>query len=370
MKLTDLAIWSLPLPEKGVKLYADDGLSGFGVRVSQGGSKSFTLTYGSARERITIGRHPIISLADARAEAKRVLAERTLGKNRPKRMLYEEAVATFVSTHCAKKNNPKTAKETERLLRVYFRPLHGKNLEDITAHDVTDVTDRLLEKGLDSTAAHGFTAIRTFLRWSVRRRYLLHSPIEGLESPSKPASRDRVLSDTELATVFAAAQQAGQFGVFVQLLVLTGQRKGEIAGLRAEMIDRTTQTITLPATMVKNKREHSFPYGDMAAALIDTLPQKGPLFLGRQPANGHAPMEASVFNGFSNGMTAFRARCGIAHWTLHDLRRTLATGMARLAVPPHCIEALLNHVVGSLSTVAHIYNRHSYLPEARAAIDV
>jgi integrase len=173
-----------------------------------------------------------------------------------------------------------------------------------------------------------------------------------------------------LATVFATAREAGQFGVFVQLLMLTGQRKGEIAGLRAEMIDRAAQTVTLPAAMVKNKREHAFPYGAMAAALIESLPKEGPLFPGRQSANGHPPTEATAFNGFSNATTAFRVRCGIDHWTLHDLRRTLATGMARLAIPPHCIEALLNHVVGSLSAVAHIYNRHSYLPEARAAIGV
>ena len=90
MHLTDIAVRALAAPERGAKIYADDAMPGFGVRVSQGGSRAFTLTMGEGREQITIGRYPVISLADARAEAKWLLAERTLGKHRPKRTLFED----------------------------------------------------------------------------------------------------------------------------------------------------------------------------------------------------------------------------------------------------------------------------------------
>ena len=109
MKFTDISIRNLPIPEKGLKLYADDAIPGFGVRVSQGGTKSFILTYGDRRERVTIGRHPIISLADARAETKRILAERTLGKHRPTRMVFDDALRLFVTSHLEQKTRPATA---------------------------------------------------------------------------------------------------------------------------------------------------------------------------------------------------------------------------------------------------------------------
>ena len=154
MKFTDISIRNLPIPEKGLKLYADDAIPGFGVRVSQGGTKSFILTYGDRRERVTIGRHPIISLADARAETKRILAERTLGKHRPTRMVFDDALRLFVTSHLEQKTRPATAKGTEALIRNHFGRLQGKHLEDIRAQDITRSTDGLLAKGMRGSAAH------------------------------------------------------------------------------------------------------------------------------------------------------------------------------------------------------------------------
>src|ERR1035438_4199145 len=128
--------------------------------------------------------------------------------------------------------------------------------------DITRSTDALLSKGQRGAAAHAHTAVGTFIRWCVRRRYLQHNPIEGIETPAKPGVRERVLTDDELWQIIAAAPIKHFYGNFVHLLILTGQRRSEIAGLHADWIDRTARTITLPSLITKNHRDHTFPYGE------------------------------------------------------------------------------------------------------------
>lgn len=358
MRMTDIVVRNLPPPERGQKTYQDDTLSGFGVRVSQGGTKTFTLLVGRTRERVTIGRYPVIGLADARTEAKRLLAEHTLGKHRPHRAKFETALEQFFATHLAQTSRPATQKEVRRLLTRHLLPkLRHESMENITTHDLTRIVDKLV--GTPSECEHLFRAAKTFFRWALRRRLISHSPLEGLEAPAKGASRDRVLSDEELARVLSCCTRlGGTFAVFVRLLALTGQRKGEIASLRAEMIDRDACTITLPLT--KNGRPHTFPFGAAVGELIEKLPKEGLLF----PAKG----KDSPLNGFSKAMTQLRKECGIDHWTLHDLRRTFATGLQRLGVRLDVTEALLNHVSGVRAGIVGVYQRHDYQREMRAAI--
>ena len=360
MRLTEISLRALLPPERGVKLFSDDALGGFGVRVSQGGSKSFVLTVGRSRDRITIGRYPIISLAEARAEARRILAERVLGKQRPQRMPLGEAVELFLSTHCAHKNRPGTMKETARILRKQYAPLHRKALGEIETRDITRVTDRLLDACLPGAASHAHTAIRTFLRWCVRRRLLPHSPIEGLEAPWRSVSRDRVLSDEELAAVLRRAAEAGVYGQFLQLLTYTGQRRGEVAALDAAWINRDERSITLPKHITKNGRAHQFPYGDAVAEVLAALPSEGLLFKAR--------FSDKPLSGFSKMKAAFDRQCRLPPWTLHDLRRTFATGLQRLGVRIEVTEALLNHASGTRSGIVGVYQRHGYHEEMRAGM--
>jgi integrase len=365
MRLTDISVKALTAPAQGQKTYRDDTLTGFGVRVSQGGSKTFVLVHGADRRFTTIGRYPVISLQDARNEAKRLLAEQTLGKHRPKRLQFETAFEQFVSTHLQQKNRPSTAKTTEALIRNHFPSFKRKALDDIRTDDITGVTDRLLRKGQRGAANHAFTAVKTFLRWCVRRRYIPHSPIEGLELPARPGSRERVLTDEELAQILTVARDFGVFGTYIQVLALTGQRRTEIASLHASWIDRgTKRTITLPAAITKNKQEHTFPFGPTVSEILAALPTEGLLFPGRhsdKPMSGFGPLKSSLD-------TKITERFGeMAHWQLHDLRRTFSTGLARLGVLPHVKETFLNHT-SAKTDVERIYDRYQYLPEMRAAI--
>ena len=353
MRLTDISVSALRAPERGQKTYRDDTLPGFGVRVSQGGSKAFVLMHGTDRRRTTIGRYPTITLHEARYEAKRLLAEETLGKHRPKRLRFEVALEQFAASHLKQKNKPSTAKGTEALIRNHFPSLKGKVLEDIRTDDITRATDRLLAKGRPGSANHAFTAVKTFLRWCVRRRYLPHSPMEGLEMPARPGTRDLVLSDTELARILTVAREAGTFGTFVLVLALTGQRRGEIASLHNSWIDQDgKQAITWPKTMTKNKREHTIPIGPLVSEIVATLPKEDLLF----PAVG----SDQPLSGFSKAKAALDAKLherfgDFERWQLHDLRRTFSTGLARLGVLPHVKETLLNHA-SAKTDVERIYD--------------
>ena len=359
--LTDLTIRNLKAPEQGQRMYLDKNLPGFGVRVSQGGTKTFTLMHGPRRELTKIGRFPILSLASARDQARNILAEEQLGIRRPKAPRFDEALDLFITKHCEAKNRARTAAETDRLLRKHFLPsLRNSTLDDISSARISGILDDLIDT--PSTARHAFVAVRTFLRWCAKRGYIANSPIALMDAPASATSRDRVLKDAELVAIYRKALSQGRTGGnIVRLLILTGQRRGEIGALRGEWIDRTSRTVTLPSEITKNGRAHTFPYGDMVAAIVENLPTGGFLF----PARG-ADNERS-YNGWSKLKTSVDP--GVAAWTLHDLRRTFATNLASLSVPPHVIERLLNHSSGMISGVAAIYNRFSYLAEMRAAVE-
>ena len=341
--LSDLTIRALKPPERGQKDYVDDALPGFKLRVSQGGTKTFTLVYGTPRRRITLGRYPIITLAQARDKARQLLAHRTLHGDVPPTLTFEEALTLFLKVHCAQHNRPATAKETERLLKRHFlSELRHRPIKDIATSELLRITDDLLPT--PSEANHAFTAARTLFRWATTRRYIPHSPLEGLKLPARVQSRSRVLTPHELWTVFDVARQAKQYGQIIRLLILTGQRLGQITGLRPEFI--AEDTITWPAAHMKASREHTIPIGPMTRAELDQFPMP------------------CTFNNWSTAHTNFLKASGIPHFTRHDLRRTYSTVMAEWT-PPHVLSRLLAHAEGG---VLPIYNRYAYITEMRQAV--
>ena len=172
--------------------------------------------------------------------------------------------------------------------------------------------------------------------WCVGEGILEANPVVGTNKQSKAKSRDRVLTDDELVAVWTAAP-ASDFGRIVKLLMLTGQRRDEIADLqRAEIED---DVLALPAERTKNSRPHDVPLSPQALAVLDDQPER----VGREYVFGDGE---GGFTGFSSAKERLDDACGVADWTLHDLRRTMATRMADLGVQPHVIEAILNHVSG------------------------
>lgn len=361
--LTEITLRSLKPPLHGQRTVIDDAVPGFGVRVSQGGTKTFTLVYGPSRQRLTIGRYPIISLSAARQRARELLAEHTLGRTRPPSIAYSEALSLFLAAW-EKRVRPVTYKGYVRFLKKHF-PFENRRLSDIKTQDITRRLDKLHDTPDEQN--HVLAVIKLFFRWALRRRYIEYSPCDAL-TPIKRLPRERVLTDEELRSVFGAALDGvDNFSQIVALLILFGQRRTETSSLRWEWIDEKNRTITLPASITKNKRSHTFPYGDMAAAIFEKVPRQGEYLFpaSRDHVRGKP---TAAFNGWTNCKAAFDKKCKIAPWRLHDLRRTFATNMAALRVAPHVVEKMLNHSSGTISGVAAIYNRFQYVDEMRQAV--
>jgi integrase len=203
------------------------------------------------------------------------------------------------------------------------------------------------------TAAYGKAAYG----WGVKRGALSINPFVNL--PVAPTlKRERVLSDDELAVIWRATDGPGPFNGIVRLLILTGQRREEVAGMTwAELAD---DTWTIPASRTKNGATHIVPLSAQAQDLLRMAPRFGELVF---------PGLRGPFNGWSKAKAALDARSGVTGWRLHDLRRTAATGLQRLGVRLEVTEQVLNHVSGSRAGIVGVYQRHDFASEKRAALE-
>jgi integrase len=363
MHFTDLTFKKLRVPEKGRVTYSDDAVPGFGVRVSASGVKSFVLLVGRARKRITIGRYPTITLAEARARAREMLAERVLGREDLPVIKFEDALPLFLASHYPEHSlKPRTRIEAERVMKRHFlAPFRYEPLHTITTHTITDIIDGM--RKTPSEARHAFAIIRTFFNWAERRRYVQRSPCWNVHPPKSSPPRERVLAKEEIKAVLNAARgNPSTFSTIVELLLYSGQRRAEIAGLRHEWIDWEKRVITFPASITKNKRAHRVPFGDRVDELLRTGKAKGVLFPGRGVD--------TAFDGWSKCKPKFDKLCPMPHWTLHDLRRTFATNLAALGVPVHVTEKALNHVSGTTGGIVAVYQRHAYEKEVGEAMEL
>jgi len=362
VRLTDITIKNLKPPAKGQVDYWCDHLPTFGVRVSQGGSRSFILKKENSRQ--VIGRWPLVSLQQARSEARRRLAEMTLGFVEPVQTSFDEALEIYIEQYVPRLRKS-TAYEKERILRRNVRPhLQGKSLQAITPRDISSVTDGL--SSIPTTAVHVHQAMRAFFRWCVARHMLARSPCENLPLPARIQSRSRVLAPREMAAIYKAAVSYGYpFGHIVRILLLVPLRRSEAASLRSEYL--VGDTIELPGMVTKNHQPLSLPVCPMLGAVLQSVPRIGSGFL--FPSRHD---DARPFSGFSKCKARLDELSGVSDYTLHDCRRSISTMLAKppISTPPHVIDTLLNHVTGhaTISEVAAIYNRYRYQAEARSAM--
>lgn len=362
--LTNLAVRTAAPPPLGTVTLWDASLKNFGLRISQGGTKTWIVLVASGR-RHSIGHYPAISLADARKEARRILAEKELGRVRPTRTAFDDAVQSFLAdagTRC----RPRTVRDYTRLLKHLS---FGRTA-------LAEIAPRIILKQLTplpvSEKHHAFTAARAFFRWCVQQHLIDRSPVENIVTPQNGKPRERVLTEQELTSLLrllsASRSDFNPFYRIVELLILTGQRRGEIAALQWEWINEQERSITFPSTITKNGRTHTIPYGDIAGGILAANPRmEGCPYV--FPAARKRNEKTTVFNGWGKPKAALDMACGVTDWTLHDLRRTYSSTMAYLGVPQVVVEKLLNHVSGgTLSPIASVYNRHAYMNEMRDAV--
>src|SRR5215813_7850935 len=238
----------------------------------------------------------------------------------------------------------------------------GKSIHEISKRDVVELVSAIEQRGAPVAANKALKATKTFLRWCVGRAVLDQSPAEGVPLPSKEVSRDRVLDDNELAHVILAARKiGGPYGGIVELLALTGQRREEVARLQWAELDLAQRIWTLPKSRTKNAKAHVLQLSEQSMAVLTRADRPGPYvfsLLGTKP-----------FQEFSRAKRLLDQLSGVTGWRLHDLRRTCVSGMARLGVPPHIADKILNHQGGTIAGVAAVYQRHEFRAERQEALD-
>lgn len=378
--LTDLAIRKLATaPGKRIEIW-DSKVPGFGMRVTPSGTRSFVLMYrvNGHQRRLTLGQYPILTLARAREKAITALQQVGDGidpnptkedqqrhKESQAAYRFDEAVGSFVTLHCERHNRPVTARDTARILNSYFiAPWADRDIREITRIEIVRLLDAIAEDGKPSAANHALSAIRKFFNWCVERGMLDVSPCHGVKKPTKDRSRDRVLDDAEIKTIWQAADKAGYpFGPIIKLLLLTAQRRNEVGRMQWHHLDLTQGLWTLPAELTKSNRQHMVPLSPETRRLLASLPRQSKDYVFATRNTG------GPFVDFSGGKRLFDQVANVQGWTLHDLRRTAATQMAKLGTPPHVVERILNHTSGTFGGVAGVYNRFQYVPEMREALE-
>jgi integrase len=361
----------------------DGKAPGLYLTVQPSGKKSWAFRYrhkGLSRK-LTIGPYPEISLGEARTLAsearikvarggdpaanKRVAREAALDERRAEQDKIESVAERYVERH-AKPNN-RTWKETERLLKKHIAAAwRDRRLGDIKRRDVHDLLDGIVAEGKPSLANAVFSTFRGLCSWAVQRDIIPTSPCQGVKAPTAKPERERVLNDDEFRLIWNACDRLGwPYGPITKLLAITGQRLSEVSKARWDEFDLEAGIWVLPSYRVKNGVEHTVPLSETAVHILKSLPRiasdEDLVFTG----DGKSPP-----GGFNRAKRRFDELAPLPHpWVFHDLRRTVASGMARLGQPVHVVEAVLNHRSGAIRGVARVYNRHDYAAEKRAALE-
>jgi integrase len=402
-KITLSAVKAMTKTERTEFLW-DGDLAGFGLRVTANGAKSYIYQYRmggreAVKKRHTIGKHGSPWTPDtARAEAKRLALmvgqgiDPALADKERRRQAVDLAFSAYVTSFVdgyLKTRWKDWALGKSMLERLAVPVLKATPVPTIKRSHIAEVLDRLADRPASAKLMHA--TLRKLFNWAVSRGDIERSPMEGMEAPDGARARERVLSDDELVETWRASQkQAYPFGPLFRLLIITGQRREEVTGMDWSELDRASAAWTLPSSRAKNDKAHIVPLSDLAIAEIDAIalqlapdaeelrwPKSGLLFTttGTTVVSGHSKAKLRL----DQEIDATRARLALdagekAHatmpgWRIHDLRRTFATGMQRLGIRFEVTEAALNHISGSRSGVAGVYQRHDWKEEKRTALD-
>ena len=377
MKLTLNRIDGLKCPQgKRDMLVFDDEQRGLGVRVTASGGKTYLAQYNwhGQKRRIPLGNCNAVSLAKARDAVRVIMGDVAKGVDpaavrkkaaaEARRNAAHEALtlaallSDWQALHLAGKR-PSYAAETVRALRNAFSRYLDLPAAELDRATAVKTLDAMARKGSVAMAARTAAYGKAAYGWGVKRGALSVNPFSNL--PVTPiVKRERVLSDDELAAIWGATASAGPFNGIVRLLILTGQRREEVAGMTWAELSGDFSTWTIPASRAKNGATHIVPLASPAQDLLRSVPRFGELVF---------PGLRGPFNGWSKAKAALDAKSGVTDWRLHDLRRTVATGLQRLGVRLEVTEQVLNHVSGSRAGIVGLYQRHDFASEKRAALD-
>lgn len=417
-KITKRSVDAVPAPELGSKERAylwDVEVKGFGLMVTDKGNRSYLLQYriggreGQTR-RFTIGKHGSpwtpdtarkraielleqvrrqIDPFDAEKERVRTDKERqriTAESDEAASKLAFSAFADRFIERYAKVEQPKSWRDTDSIFRRDLKPhFEDKTLPTIRPADIVQLLDKVQARG-DSAAIKAYKALRVMFGWAVAKHEIDTSPMQHMKPPASIASRKRCLTDHELRLLWNAANNLGwPFGPIVHLLILTGQRRDEVADLRWPELNLTDRQWHLPDERAKNDEEHLVPLGPQTMAILSNLPRVASreklvfTTTGKTPVSGFSKIKERLDDAMlaslrkealERGATAEEAaELVLEPWRFHDLRRTLASGCQRLGVRLEVSEAILNHTSGTRSGIAGVYHVYRFEDEKRSALE-
>jgi integrase len=375
MKLDSKSVAALKLGGKVDAIHFDDALPGFGYRQRLGARgrvlRSWVVQYRRAggSRRVLLGSADVLSAEQARKEAKRILAQVALGADpqadkadrRDKDKLSLRSVIDEYLAIKVTEVRKSTFLETERYLTgEHFRPLHGMPIDTITRRDVAARLLVIQRQRGRATAGLARAALSAFFAWAMAQGIVEANTTVGTAKPKEAEPRSRVLSDDELRRIWLACRDDA-YGRIIKLLVLTGARRGEVGDMAWAEIDPDRETWTIPATRSKNHKQHTLPILPMMAAVLADVPRM-------QTRDAMFGLRGSGFKHWAASKRALDERSAVSDWTVHDIRRSVATKMADIGIAPHIVEQILNHRSGHRAGVAGTYNRSSYEREVRAAL--
>jgi integrase len=352
--LTDRTVKALK-PKKKQYEVRDAGLRGFGIRVNTDGSKTWTLiiSNGGRRQRVSLGHYPDLRLADARRRA----SERKQSGYR-----VGGSVETVFASYLEEiKKTRRSWRDVEQVSRLYMIPIMGsRQLDTITAADGVEMMDFICRKSSDNRAAKALAYLRPFYRWAAGRSIIPTNPWAVIVPPSNTTeSRERVLTDNELSKIWSFAKaDTYPFGPFLQLLILTAQRRSEVGGMMWSELDLDRALWSIPSARHKQKRGHEVLLPIAAMNIITPLPHHCDWLF--------STTRRSPISGFGKFKQRIDRSTGVSDWRLHDIRRTAATRMAELQVPRFTIARVLGH---SDTSITAVYDRATYRGEKLEALE-
>ncbi len=384
MRFTKPNTAGLELPEgKSDYIVFDDVLPGFGIRLRAGGKRTWIVQYrvGRRQSRMTIGSAAVLDLEQARKEARRALAKVGLGTDPQAEKDRARAEATLTMGSLLERYlglkeaqlRPSSFRETRRYLLQAWAPLHWLPINSIGRADVAAILTSLSASGAAVAADRARAALSAFFTWAMKEGIAAANPVVATNRPAAPRARERVLNDKEVGEIWRACRE-DDFGRIVRLLLLTGQRREEVGGMCWAELDLPRAVWSIPGSRTKNGRPHDVPLTAAAMNVVAAVhPRHGRDLLfgdGAGAFSGWSRAKVNLDQRIQKAADPALAQMRTMPWRLHDIRRTVATGLGdRAGTQPHIVEAVLNHISGSKAGVAGVYNRAAYAAEKRIALD-
>jgi len=366
-KLTSANVRTLQ-PDSDDYIVFDSAMPGFGLRIRNREHRTIIAQYklGNKHRRINLGVVGKVSFEDAKQHARKIFGQVAENKDpADKRAQARKAVVHSFANAVPKylearfgSLKPSTHEAQQLHLNKHWAALHGLPLAGVTRADVAaSLTTITKDKG-PITAHRARSTLSKFYVWAVGEGLCENNPVIGTNKRDENDPRERSLSHAEAAAVWLAAAE-NDYGRILKLILLTGCRRTELGDLKWSEVDLDARTITLPRERTKNGQEHVVPLPESAMTILSDLERTDREYVfGRTREGG--------FSGWSKSKTEFDQVVKLKPWTLHDLRRTVRTGLGKLGVQPHIAEATLNHLPPKL---IRTYDRNTYAAEKKAALD-